>query len=192
MAQGVLVFDDGPVVATVDGDSGQSFIILDETNDVLVFDAAQARKGVLEDEASTDFIVFDTQAVVTETLLAPADFLLVDPPKQEARVVLEGEEDQDILVLTPGGPPGPQGVQGEPGPQGQPGLDGAGAYYEEFGFASPATTWTVVHNQGTFALSVETVDLNGDPLEGYVRYVDINTIEVDWYYPTAGAARVFR
>jgi len=126
------------------------------------------------------------------------NFLVIDSPEEQTRVTLAGEPEQDLLVVTPGGPPGPKGEDGDPGPEGDPGppgtpgADGAGSYYEEFGYASPSTLWTIVHNRESFGLNVETVDTNGDLIEGVVDFVDINTIEVHWYYPTAGTARVFR
>lgn len=189
-AQGVLVFDEDSV-ATIQGGFEQTFVIVDDTRDVLVFDNPAARE-IAESTTSTDFVIFDAEVTITETVLAPADFLLIDPPRDPARVVLDGPEYQDVLVITSGGPPGRTGEPGPPGPPGEAGLDGPGAYYQEFSFASPLTTWTLVHNQDSLGLNVETVDTNGEPVEGHVRFVDPNTIEVDWYYPTAGAARVFR
>ena len=50
----------------------------------------------------------------------------------------------------------------------------------------------VVHNQNSVALNVETVDTSGESIEGNVRFVDANTVVIDWYYPTAGLARLFR
>jgi hypothetical protein len=94
------------------------------------------------------------------------------------------------------GPQGPTGLPsttpGPPGPPGPPGTGEGGSFYASFDFASPSQTWTITHNQQTYGLSVELVDLNGDPMEGYVRYVDLNTVEVDWYYPMAGQARLYR
>lgn len=78
-----------------------------------------------------------------------------------------------------------EGPPGEPGPAGSD-------FYQEYSFASPSTTWTCVHGQNTLGMNVETIDANGDPIEGLVRYLDLDTIEVDWYYPTTGTARVFR
>lgn len=189
MAEGVLVFDD-ETVTTTEGGSGQAFVILDDSRDVLTFDPDVERQ-TQEIEGTTDFLVFDVLPATVLEVSAGEDFLLMDPPKEQTVVQMEGSTG-DVLVITPGGPPGRQGEQGDPGPQGQPGLAGPGAYYQEFGFASPSTTWTIVHGLNTFGLSVETVDTQGDPLEGYVRYPDANTVEVDWYYPTAGAARLFR
>jgi hypothetical protein len=92
-------------------------------------------------------------------------------------------------VVGPIGPPGPQGVPGTPG---APGRDGAATeYYAEFQFITPLTTWVLEHNQHSYGLSVQTLDLNDNPFEGTVRYVSPDVIEVDWYYPMTGLARVF-
>jgi hypothetical protein len=113
------------------------------------------------------------------------------PGKSAYELALEngfvGTEEEWLAEVE--GDVGPVGPQGPQGPQGQP---GAGSYYEEFGFASPLTTWTIVHNRNSLGVNVETVDVNGDPVEGFVRALDANVIEVDWYYPTAGTARVWQ
>lgn len=83
------------------------------------------------------------------------------------------------------GPPGPQGPQGPPGPEG----DGVDLV---FGFASASTTWVIQHNLDSYALNVDTYDQNGQYVEGNVRKVSSNVIEVDFYYPMAGSARVYR
>lgn len=187
---GVLVFDDAPEIATTVDQSGQPSILLDERQDVFVFDIDAEPRGLAGDDES-DFLVFDTTATVAEQVLAPADFLLVDAPREPAQVVLPDGR-TEVLVISPGGPAGVTGPQGPQGLQGLPGLAGPGAYYQEFGFATPATVWTVVHNLDSFALVVEAIDQQGDPMEGYVRFPNSNTVEIDWFYPTAGAARIFR
>lgn len=122
--------------------------------------------------------------------MAAEGVIVFDDPR-DRNLVLTGPDYQDIMVITGGGPVGPVGPQGDQGPIGPQGPP-AEIYYQEFNFASAETTWTVVHNVGSFGLSVETFDTNGDPIEGLVRYVDQNTIEIDWYYPTAGVARLFK
>lgn len=91
----------------------------------------------------------------------------------------------------PEGPMGPQGPEGPQGPQGDPGQD-TSSFYADFGFATPSTLWNIAHNQNSYAVHVETLDSGGNPIEGNVRYVDLNTIQIDWYFPTAGTARLFR
>lgn len=206
MAEGVLVFDEEAPILAVPGEPGQAFVVLDgdettipvagqDSTDLLVLDG-HVQRQVLEDPdpLSSDFILFDAEqpTVAAELAVAPGDFLLVDPDREETRLVLDGELETDLLVVTPGGPPGIPGPQGDQGLQGLPGQDGPGTYYQEFGFAIPSTTWTVVHNRNSFGLNVETVDTSGEPVVGDVRFVDANTIEIDWYWPMAGAARLFR
>lgn len=107
----------------------------------------------------------------------------------------EEEEEYAEVTVQAAGPQGEQGPPGPPGsegPQGTPGIDGPGVYYQEFNFAAPSPVWTVVHNRNSLALNVETVDAGGEPIEGNVRFLDVNTIEIDWFYPMAGTARLFR
>ena len=159
---------------------------------VLVFEGEQSADSQVQ-ETLGDVLVFDAKSGGETLVEEPAqqDFLLVDAAPTPAQLVQDTGE-TELLVLTAGGPPGPAGTSGPTGPIGPAGQDGAGVYYQTFGFASPSTLWTIVHNRNTFALNVETVDGAGEPIEGNVRFVDANTIQVDWYYPTAGEARVFR
>ena len=182
---GIVVFDDAPELAVVGGESQPSLIVSDNNLDVMVLDGDLDR-SIVEVPSTEDFIVLDVPKSVAEVLEAEPALLLIDAPAVPATVVEEASGDP-ILVVQSGGR---QGLQGPPG---EPGLDGAGAYYVEFNFATPETIWTCVHNQDTFALSVETVDLYGDPIEGEIHYLPGgNTIEIHWYYPTSGTARVFR
>lgn len=89
------------------------------------------------------------------------------------------------------GPPGPNGATGPTGPQGPTGPAGEGLRSLLFTFASPATTWTVVHNLGTRVIEVNTFELDGvTEKEGAVSYLDINTVVIDWYYAEAGLVRL--
>jgi hypothetical protein len=151
-ATGVIVFDD-TVATTTEGGSGQAFVILDQGQDVLVVDAQPTRETVDSSDPATDFIVFDTGATITETVQAPTDFLLVDPPKDPARVVLDGDTLQDLLVLTPGGPPGPPGPQGLTGPQGIPGV---GSPFE-YQMSVAQTTALIDHTLGRDPVAVQVV-----------------------------------
>lgn len=138
-------------------------------------------------------LVFDpessTEPVIQQS--TGSDFLLVDPPRDPASVVMD-DGTQDVVVITAGGPRGEKGDQGNQGEPGPPGPPGDGGYYTSYNFAVPNQVWTIIHNQATYGLTVETFDQSGEPIEGAVRYVDLNTIEVGWYYPMAGEARVFR
>lgn len=91
-------------------------------------------------------------------------------------------------VLVPArGPAGPEGREGPRGPAG----DGGGTVHRSYGFAVPDTLWRIRHDLNTVSLLVELYDTNGDELEANIRIVDADTVEVDWYYPTAGEARLF-
>lgn len=188
----VLVFEEEPTTT----------VVAESDATLLVFEDEQPRGVVSSPEAEADFLVFDQPTVVTETVL-PADFVIVETPNPPIVALLDAEP--DFLVITSDGPPGPPGPTGDLGPVGPPGATGAqgpegpiGApgvpgteYYGEFQFASPSSTWLITHNRATYGLSVETFDMNGELWEGAVRYLDPNTIEVDWYYPMSGLARVF-
>jgi hypothetical protein len=186
---GVIVFDEQDVarqVSLLDPD----VLVFDDRSTLEIAPANEYDVISFELETDTEFLIFDAPAPIVDTVLAPEDFLLIDEPT--VPTVISQETQEELLVITTAGlpgDPGPQGPQGAPGP---PGQDGAGAYYASFNFALPSTVWTIVHNKDTFALTVETFDQSGTPIEGTVRYVDLNTIEVDWFYPMAGEARVFR
>lgn len=151
-ASGVIVFDDD-TATTVEGGSEQTFVVLDQGQDLLLLDAQPTRETVDSSDPATDFIVFDTGTTITETVQAPADFLLVDPPKDPARVVLDGDTLQDLYVLTPGGPPGPPGPQGLPGPQGAPGVGSP----VEYQMPTAQTTALIDHGLGRDPVAVQVV-----------------------------------
>ena len=90
------------------------------------------------------------------------------------------------------GDPGEPGPIGNPGPEGPQGAPGTGGYDQTWFFNSASTTWEVTHGQGSYALNVETLDINGDPFEGDVLYPDPDTIRINWFYPEVGVARVYR
>ena len=82
-----------------------------------------------------------------------------------------------------------ESLKGEPG---LPGLPGDGALDLVYNFAVPSTLWVIEHNLGTYAITVDTYNQNGEIWEGNVRMVNLNRVEVDFYYPTAGTARIFK
>lgn len=194
---GVLVFDERDEATRLS---------VDLAADVLVFDEPMA--SVVEEISALEFLLFDAPPPELTVVEAPRDFLLIDEPAP-APTVQSAESDADILVITAGGPPGPTAYQlavvngfvgteaqwlasleGQVGPQGPA---GNGTSYElVHGFASPQTLWAIDHNFGTYGLEVLCFDQNGDPLEVNVRYPTENRVEVDFYYPTAGTARLFR
>lgn len=69
---------------------------------------------------------------------------------------------------------------------------GSGAnYFGEFHFATASSQWVMAHGQNTYGLSVDACDHNGDVIEGEVDYLDANTIQITWFYPMTGTARVY-
>lgn len=146
---------------------------------------------VVEGDSSPSSVVVEVvegQALVDNEPVGAAVAVVEVVEAPVAAVEIEGVDAPSVIEVDRGttGPPG------STGPQGPPGKDGAGTYYEEFSFATPSTTWLITHGLNSYAVNVETVDTSGQSLEGTVTFLDLNTVEVDWYYPTAGAARVFR
>jgi len=153
--------------------------------------------------------------VVVEDTPAPSVVVLPDPEPQTIQVVVEEKLEPEVievhvegdnglsayeLAVLQGfiGTPeewlaslvGPTGATGEQGPQGPA---GSGTSFElTKGFASPSTLWVIDHGFGTYGVEVHCVDQNGDLIEGNVRYPSEDRVEVDFYYPTAGTARLFR
>lgn len=145
--------------------------------------------------------VIEAPTIPNVSLESPHLLALIEPPRLPIVEVPPPAAASGTLVPVAGapgprglvGPQGDQGPQGVVGVQGPPGHDGAGSYVQIYGFASPQTTWTIVHNRESMAVNVETFDVNGELIEGYVRYLPGGmVIEIDWYYPTAGEARLFR
>lgn len=145
----------------------------------------------------------DIEVIVSDTSTSPEiDVVVTDTTAQsDIDVVISdtaNSSDIDVVVSETGivGPPGPPGSDGvgAPGPPGPPGPAGSidNLYYEEFNVATPSETWLFAHNQNTYAISVETFDTGNQSIEGDVVYLDANNIQVNWYYPTAGVARLFR
>ena len=166
----VLVFDNDTVTSE----------LVDVPGSVLVMDA-EPPALLIEEAAGGDFLIFDPPEAEAVEVIQQPDFILFDAIP--VPVTITDENGGDFLVITTSGP---RGLPGEPG------APGTGGFYQEFSFATPADPWVILHNQNTLAVVVETVDQNGDTVEGDVRYVNANRIEVDWYYPMAGLARVFR
>lgn len=57
-------------------------------------------------------------------------------------------------------------------------------------FASPATTWTIVHSLGTSTPLVDVYDLGGFKSGADVHATDNNTVIVSFYMPFAGSVVV--
>lgn len=72
-----------------------------------------------------------------------------------------------------------------------PAGSGGGGFEMSQTFAIPTTTWTVVHGQGTRAISIKTFDNADNEIIGDVSYPDLNTIRVDFYFAQSGHAEVW-
>ena len=68
---------------------------------------------------------------------------------------------------------------------------GGGGEILTFNFASPDTVWTAVHNFGTMGVEVKAFNPDGDLITVEVDYLDENTVQVTWYYPSTGYLLVF-
>ena len=79
------------------------------------------------------------------------------------------------------GDPGEQGIQGEQGPPGEGSLVWIPPQAQ--------TTWLIVHNLGRFP-SVTAVDSLGRWMVGDLAFIDDNTVQLDFAYPTTGYAYI--
>lgn len=70
------------------------------------------------------------------------------------------------------GPAGPSGPPGPPGPVG-------GAYRHVQG--QPAPVWEIAHNLGYFPGGIAARDSGGELREGYVEYLDSNSVRISFY-----------
>ena len=111
--------------------------------------------------------------------------VVIDTPSWE--FVQEVPDPTTVLVPIAGA----DGQNGQDGQDGQDGTPGAGSFLGEYSFAVASNKWEINHGLGTYALVVYTFDHQGAEVEGQVVYVDEDHIEVHWYYPMTGFARVF-
>jgi hypothetical protein len=86
------------------------------------------------------------------------------------------------------GPVGPVGPQGPEGPQGVPGLNATGGirYYDHIQVEA-IPTWLIPHNLGVYP-DVDIIDSDGSIVQAAVKYLDINTVEIDFGVPFSGNA----
>ena len=82
----------------------------------------------------------------------------------------------------PAGPPGPQGLQGPPGANGS---GGDKHYAHAQGVAS--TVWSVAHNLGKYP-SVTVVDSAGTEVEGEIRHLGTNSLQLIFSAAFSGTA----
>jgi hypothetical protein len=107
----------------------------------------------------------------------------------EAASVVDGAVVDDILILIRHD--GSQIITDNVrGPQGDPGADAVSLSYEQ-NFVLANTTWTINHNLGTQNLSVRSEITPGVSIEGNVVYVSDDVIEIHFYHPQTGTARVW-
>lgn len=147
----------------------------EEVEDVLVLRDLQP-STIQNEQGIGDFLLVDGYTI-TATVEVEADTLLVQGDRLVETVEAGVQREFTVLVTDPINP-------ALPGPPGPPGLS------LSFSFAVPSTLWRIRHDLAARVMT-EAYDTNGHEIEGNVRYVDDNTVEIDWYYPTAGTARVF-
>ncbi len=85
----------------------------------------------------------------------------------------------EVLLL-----PGPRGPEGPEGPEGPPGS----GVERLFVVSIPDVLWQLPHALGRW-VDVQAFDSNGEEIFGDVTLLD-GLVEIRWYYPTAGSARV--
>lgn len=90
----------------------------------------------------------------------------------------------DTLPGEPGSP-GPPGPPGDPGPPGPVGEEAIHAYKHDQGV--PDTIWHIVHGLG-FHPNVMSFDSGGNEVEGAVRHIDDNTLEIEFKVAFGGVA----
>lgn len=187
----VLIFDPEATTALEMDPEELSSATESGPTSVLVFDEPDQADSLEAPEDPTGVLVADP--VQTDVWIGDATHVteVLEPADMPDAVVVD-DLGTDLLVVEPRGPRGSQGPQGPQGePSTVPGPPGAGSYYQEFSFATPSRTWLMPHDQHTYGLNVETLDGNGDPIEGEVSYPSWDVIQVDWYYPQSGTGRVF-
>lgn len=86
----------------------------------------------------------------------------------------------------PRGPAGPAGPQGDPGPPGSGGGSGGGVEYVHTQ-STPALTWTINHNLGTYP-SVLVLDANHRRIIPSLDYPSPNQTVISHTSPYAGTA----
>lgn len=153
----------------------------DSQQDVLVVKDATPAATIQQGTGDT-FVLVDPPITSSKVTTPPSEFVVFAEPVD--RIAVDANTGVEVFEVISGGPKGDKGDKGDTGPA-------TPLYYQEFGFAVASATWTIAHNQNTYGLSVVTLDLNGDVVEGNVEYPDMNTIVVYWYSAMSGTARVY-
>jgi hypothetical protein len=68
----------------------------------------------------------------------------------------------------------------------------AGPSEVDFSFVSATTQWVMVHNLNEWTVDVECWDGSGNEVIGDVDYVSANQVNVNWYAPMTGTAKISR
>ena len=177
---------------------GEPFVVIDlKSDNVLVepgtaasldlAEAGDAVNVVLDIASSPSFVLTSGDGAVGLDVAGPVQVALgiatetvelrtePGPPGPVGPVGPQGE-------IGPIGPQGIQGIQGIQGPVGPPGPM-SGVYRHVQG--TPAAVWVVNHNLGYYPGGIQATDSAGELREGFVEYLDINTIRISFF--VAGA-----
>jgi hypothetical protein len=72
------------------------------------------------------------------------------------------------------------------------GLVGTRVEALEYTFATPSILWIINHNKNSTAIEVNCYDLSGtQQYDPDLEVINGDTIHINWFFPTAGIARVF-
>lgn len=172
--------DEEPVTVTADLP-----LSVETTDEVITVTVDAEATALLEEGEAVNVTVTD---LVSDVAVVP-DAATVVVPEPEIVVVTAGipgpagTDGQDGAD----GQDGQPGADGQPGPPGEPGTPGGGpqSYIHDQGAA--ASTWVIAHNLG-FYPNVAVVDSGGNEVEGLVRYIDVNNLEIDFTTPFGGKA----
>lgn len=94
-------------------DNQQPLLLLEGSNDVLVFDNAPVLSA--ETAISGSLLLIDAPTPQTTVVAPPADFMLIDGAHET--VAEYNNAGVDFVVIQSGGPMGLQGIQGPAGPE---------------------------------------------------------------------------
>lgn len=163
-------------------------------------------------------LVAVTPASSSVVVVQPAPVVVVTPtPPSSGAVVIDGEEvttvvvasqEQAVVGVSSGGlkgDQGPTGDPGDPGPEGHSAYDLAvmngfvgtpeewleslrgGAVAHTYVQPSPQNVWTITHPLD-FHPAVSVVDSAGTTVEGDIRYLDAQTIQISFVSGFSGTA----
>lgn len=136
-------------------------------------------------------VMFGTQKIIVKS---PASVNVINLLSRTQKIVVDPPASVNVVKSGPVGPkgfPGPEGPIGDPGPQGprgDPGIPGDEQVRSyAFSQGTPTTTWHIEHGLG-FYPNITVVDSAGTIVEGSIRYIDLNIVEIDFTWPFGGVA----